>query len=440
MPWLQLWTDLVAEASKWLPDVDMPINYWDESRILTPWDQINSLVAEANRNARVTPINDTKREYTRLERPDAADPQLDETRWITDGAPQFWNVARMACGPDTPGHNVSAIQDFSNPPSFPSDWQPSFSENGFVKNYTASMDPCLQPHLRGMSGAFVQWGLISTTQELIPMFGGCKLPMNNDILIPGAMYLSGELRYSGGWNHGPNWGKKEDGIIWRGVASGGRHQTDNWSHFQRFRLVQMLNGTTVSDIERHHIKVPTFEMPPMGEQHKSYQGGTIGEWLTNNSDAGFTALLCYPEGECGYLEPYFSEVGNVLMASQYRQKYMPDVDGNSFSARFRSLLLSTSLPLKSTIYAEWHDDRLAPWVHFAPLDNTLQDLYGVLGYFLEDQKGDAAAEMLAETGRLWAEKVLRREDMLLYVWRVLLEFARVCDEDRDRLGFVDDLI
>jgi hypothetical protein len=36
--------------------------------------------------------------------------------------------------------------------------------------------------------------------------------------------------------------------------------------------------------------------------------------------------------------------------------------------------------------------------------------------------------------------VLRREDMLLYVWRLLLEFARVCDENRARLGYVDDLL
>jgi len=39
---------------------------------------------------------------------------------------------------------------------------------------------------------------------------------------------------------------------------------------------------------------------------------------------------------------------------------------------------------------------------------------------------------------LWADKVLRREDMLLYVHRVLLEYGRICDDDRDRLGFTDD--
>jgi hypothetical protein len=74
-----------------------------------------------------------------------------------------------------------------------------------------------------------------------------------------------------------------------------------------------------------------------------------------------------------------------------------------------------------------------------PLDNTFQDLHAVLDYFTRDRRGDAAAKLLAEAGRIWAEQVLRREDMLLYTWRVLLEFARVCDENRESLGFVDDL-
>ncbi|CAJ2505550.1 Uu.00g129440.m01.CDS01 [Anthostomella pinea] len=421
VPWLQLWTGLVSEAAAWLPDVDMPINYWDESRILAPWDEINSLVTEAERNKKITPTKDTVREFTkRAHLGGDENVEIREPDWITTGASKLWDLARQTCPPDTPGCNVSAIEDFSAPPSFPTDWHPPFSENG---------------------GAFVQWARIEVTQELVPMFGGSKLTMNNDILIPGAMYLSGELRYSGGWNHGPPWEQKKEGVVWRGVGSGGRLQADNWSHFQRFRLVQMLNGTTVSELEQgNRSAAPTFGNMPDGMRSFSCPGLSLGEWLQAHSDTGFTYMQCFPENDCGYLEPYFSKVDAVSMADQFKWKFMPDVDGNSFSARFRSLLLSTSLPLKSTIFAEWHDDRLAPWVHFVPLDNMLMDLYGVLDYFLKDEKGHAAARMIAETGRRWAEKVLRREDMLLYVWRLLLEFARVCDERRHSLGFVDDLL
>ena len=46
---------------------------------------------------------------------------------------------------------------------------------------------------------------------------------------------------------------------------------------------------------------------------------------------------------------------------------------------------------------------------------------------------------LADEGRIWADQVLRREDMALYMWRLILEWARVCDDKRDVLGWVDDL-
>ncbi|KAJ4365039.1 hypothetical protein N0V83_008655 [Neocucurbitaria cava] len=57
-----------------------------------------------------------------------------------------------------------------------------------------------------------------------------------------------------------------------------------------------------------------------------------------------------------------------------------------------------------------------------------------------DEHGhDAAAKKIADEGRAWAEKVLRKEDMLIYVYRLLLEYARIVDDRRERLGWVMDL-
>jgi hypothetical protein len=149
--------------------------------------------------------------------------------------------------------------------------------------------------------------------------------------------------------------------------------------------------------------------------------------------------LCNPS-ECPFYSDIFSVHKHLPMKQQYEYKFLPDVDGNSFSARFRGFLRSTSLPLKSTIYAEWHDDRLTPWVHFVPFDNTFQDLFPLLDYFSDNNgPGDAAARLIAEQGQAWSEKVLRVDDMRLYVWRLLLEWARVCDENRHTLAYVDDL-
>ena len=52
---------------------------------------------------------------------------------------------------------------------------------------------------------------------------------------------------------------------------------------------------------------------------------------------------------------------------------------------------------------------------------------------------DEAASKIARQGREWAGKVLRKEDMQVYMLRLLLEYARICDDNRDSLGYVEDL-
>lgn len=441
VPWLKLWAALVNESAPFLPDVDMPINYMDESRLLVPWEQVDGYV-KAERGMRSLPPRDEVIRNFSVSAGAWDDAEPYDPAWRNVSYARYWDLYRATCPPDAPSRDVAAMTDFEQPPVFPQNWDPEFGHQGYVRNFTASMDSCSQPHLQGLHSSLIEPLSMSTSTELIPLFSGSKLLGNNDIVIPGAMYLTDNVLYSGGEEHGPRWDRKKDGIIWRGVASGGKNKKDNWSHFHRHRLVQMLNGTTVSAMEKSHSRASTFEMPPPAKHDVPRpRTGTLGAWLKKYSDAGFTGLSCWPRhSDCEYARPFFREVDKVPMAAQYAYKIAPDVDGNSFSARWRALLLSTSLPLKATLYAEWHDARLVAWRHFVPLDNTLQDLYGVLDYFLDGGgEGDRAARAIAEEGAAWAARVLRREDMLLYVWRLLLEFARVCDEKREMLGFVDDL-
>ena len=446
VPWLQLWTDLVAECAQHLPDVDMPINYKDESRLLVPWTEIDRLVKLAQEKQQIIPVEEAIQEYKGgVLRQDLTTlgPEGHRPTWITNLETPIWDHVAAGCSPDSPSHGVPGLKDFTVAPELPSpDQEASYMESGYVKNATAATDPCQQPHLRGLHGSLIEPVSISISKDLFPLFGGSKLPTNNEILIPGAMYLTDDKFYSGGDDHGPEWKEKTSTMTWRGVASGGRHKAENWRHFQRLRLIEMLNGTTVSNMELHNGSAMTFKMPS-ATKYKSALGrpGRMGQWLSDNADAGFVELLCWPkETNCDYLSEYFHEVEARPMSEQYTSKFFADADGNSFSARYRALLLSTSVPFESTIYAMWHDDRLQPWLHYVPMDNTFQDVYGLLDYFTRDAKGDAGAQLIAETGKSWAEATLRREDMLLYVWRLLLEFARVCDENRDKLGFVDDLL
>jgi Glycosyl transferase family 90 len=445
VPWIQLWHGLVAEAAPFLPDVDMPINYMDESRILVPWELISEYVAIEKSKRELTPTDQVISTYPGLRQLDRITGPPYDPNWVHNDANRYWDHARMSCSPDSPARNIAALEDFEDPVDFPTSW-PSYSLHGYIKNWTQAMDPCTQPHLRGMHGTFIEPVSMATTHELIPLFGGSKLSVNNEILLPGAMYLSEEARYAGAELTKYSWGDKSDSVVWRGVASGGRNKASSWHHFHRHRFVQAINGTTITAVEAGKFTPQTFELTPAGLYDvPARRKGKLGEWVSTWSDAAFIDLECFPtefSGKarvetCSYTDPYFRVEKIMPMADQFAHKYLPDIDGNSFSGRWRGFLLSTSLPMKSTIYAEWHDDRLMPWVHFVPFDNSYLDFYGIMSYFLDGH--DMAARRIAEESRAWAEQTFRREDMLLYVWRLLLEFARICDDNRDRLGYVEDL-
>jgi len=213
----------------------------------------------------------------------------------------------------------------------------------------------------------------------------------------------------------------------------------------------MLNGSTVSAAElADSTTAESFSLPNQTDYPlRAATAGGLGAWISNFSDVGFIHLECFPlESDpdrvplCSYTDPFFEVKPGMPMPEMFVVKYLPDIDGNSFSGRFRAFLRSTSLTIKATIYDEWHDARLMPWVHFVPMDNTFVDLYAILDFFMGYQgegRHDSLAEEIADEGRSWTDRVLRREDMALYMWRLILEWARVCDDKRDVLGWVDDL-
>lgn len=317
---------------------------------------------------------------------------------------------------------------------------------GYVQNYTLSTDICHQPDLQGLEGSLIAPLSTSATKVLFPMFGGSKMGVNNEILLPAPMYWNEEERFTGGDDHGISWSEKEDKVIWRGVATGGRNREENWRGFQRHRFVAMNNGTKVSRVESE-LEAPENFVLPANEYHlKAQQDGKLGEWIDTWANTSFIDLMCYPKqehGQCNYTGQHFHTTEGLKMAHQFDSKYVPDIDGNSFSGRYLGFLRSTSLPIKATIWREWHDSRLVAWKHFVPMDSRYGDFYGIMEYFLgyEGRNGhDRAAEKIASEGKEWAEQVLRKEDMQIYVLRLLLEYARILDDRRESLGYVDDVL
>ena len=360
-------------------------------------------------------------------------------------AEHFWKIVRRGCPSDSAAIKTAVQESHVAPPNITTENAQSHLYKGYVANYTLSNQVCHQPDLQNLEGVLIRPLSTSSTKVMFPMFGGSKLTVNNEILLPAPMYWNEEERFTGGDDHGISWGEKKNKVIWRGVATGGTNTADNWRGFQRHRFVAMANGTKISRVEAGLDKPENFALPGKEYALAAQTHGKLGEWVNSFSDVGFTDLSCSPpqDGKCNYTDFYYKTIKGQKMAEQFDNKFLPDIDGNSFSGRYLGFLRSTSLPIKSTLWREWHDSRLVPWKHFVPMDNRFTDFYGIMEYFVgygEDSGHDQAAEKIAAEGKEWAELVLRKEDMLIYVFRLLLEYARVLDEEREKMGWVDDVI
>jgi Glycosyl transferase family 90 len=349
------------------------------------------------------------------------------------------------------------MTDFSGAPVMDFTYMEKHSYKGYISNYTLSTSICHQPDLQGLHGAFIEPISINASTRLFPIFGGSKLMTNNDLLIPAPMYWDKkDHRFVATGGSGDPWENKDARVIWRGVASGGRNKANNWKGFHRHRFVAMTNATQVRRAENWEEFPLNWVRPPKDYNIQALNDHHLSDWLDTSVDSAFIDLNCYPEqpkGQCNHTGNWFKTVPAVKMPAQYHNKLLVDIDGNSFSGRYRAFLMSNSLPIKATLFREWHDSRLVAWKHFVPMDNRFIDFFGLMEYFLgypnlgsgDPTSGvvkphDHMAKKIATEGQEWALKVLRREDMQLYTLRLLLEYARVIDDRREKLGFVDDLI
>jgi hypothetical protein len=287
----------------------------------------------------------------------------------------------------------------------------------------------------------------------LPIFSGAKLSsVSAEIVYPDPIYWhdpTGE--YSMPIISQP-WNGKSDSVFWRGSSTGGGHNKTNWKGYHRHRFVEMTNQSQIQAAEDGTFVPATWDLPEKVYKLPSHDH-FLSKFAGSFVDVGFTQLACYNLNstnapQCQYMEELFQTVSGSSFLSQFDHKYLPDIDGNGNSGRFRAFLMSNSLPIKATIWREWHDSRLVPWKHFVPMENEFKDFWGIMEYFLGREYitsrvenahrftrkvkplRDPLARRIAIEGGEWARRVLRREDMQVYLFRLLLEFSWLVDDQR----------
>ena len=73
-----------------------------------------------------------------------------------------------------------------------------------------------------------------------------------------------------------------------------------------------------------------------------------------------SAVGSYPGGE-EELRKVHRFASSVPLGKHWSYKYLIDLDGMSYSARFLAFLASDSAALKSTVYKEFFEDWMQPW-------------------------------------------------------------------------------
>lgn len=497
--WERMLKRLTSHPHVKLPDMDIPLNGNDEPAMLIPWEDIDTLFSKTHKI--MLPAEDVLDDFSGLSDignltigfnfdPEWLGPRLKRPGAYLGPRP-MWSLARPACPPRSPSRVEKTFNDIwgeemdtkvvhSAASMLPREL-PDGTLKGYVLNWTQTMDVCQWPQGQGLHSAFVAPKEMAVTPKPFPLFGDSKLSISNEILLPGAKE----------WNtlstiierNITAWDTKRSKLFWRGTATSSRETKRYWQRFHRERFVSMMNATHVEIAEaaNHSGNESTvgigyasnFRLFPANDYHlKSQTGAYLAEWVNSWADVAFTDLKCEDDNQCSYFSDYFSTKNAALTEEDMSYKYAVAIDSDSGddAGNFVQHLRSNTTTLRASVYRKSYDSRIVPWMHFVPMDNTFVDIYGIMEYFLgttisedakqfphavgevqkhdhhfgkpnkrDDAAHEDAARKIATAGKEWADKVLRSEDMLIYVYRLLLEYARIMDDKRDRLGWVGDL-
>ncbi|KAK4686098.1 hypothetical protein P7C73_g4039, partial [Tremellales sp. Uapishka_1] len=380
-------TDLIRPIAHWLGDLEVVYSVHDTPTNLIGWDHRRELLEHVEDGEYID-----------------ADDEIDLTL-------RGW---ASSCPPNSPLRSSARY----NPP------HPD--TKSFIASHSALFDICQHPSLVPLHG--VLSGKNPATEELNPIFSLSKTHLHADILgVPVEQWVEDGYGASVPWED-----KYESSALWRGSNTGAWFDANtSWRFSHRARLMRMATRD-----EDFGVRILPNPKSVKGRLRDGMVEKGWGETNRDLLDVDFTgdALQCSEEdGTCQQLRDEFGFSEKMTHEDALRYKYVIDVDGNAWSARFKRLLTSGSLVLKSTIMPEWWTDRIQPWVHYVPVQVDYSDLYDTISFFRSEDK---IAKDIALSGREWSITSYRREDMTAYVFRLYLEWARLMAPVRRNMDFI----
>ncbi|KAF4334240.1 beta-1 2-xylosyltransferase 1 [Fusarium beomiforme] len=290
----------------------------------------------------------------------------------------------------------------------------------FVANTSFAQDLCQHPDYSATHGFMMSPVSFRPIHGLVPVFSTGKVSSMGDILIPSPAYNEEEFLYEE--SKDVDWERKRNNLYWAGSTTGGFALGTQWQLFHRQRFVELTQNLR-KDKGYHYLRVKDGVVQKF---KSSFLNGRL-------FDVAFTRIFQCHRKACRDQDAYFNAKTWVDKDEALKSKLAFDIDGNGISGRYYKLLASNSVPIKQTLLQEWHDDRLIPWLHYIPISQSMDELPELVFYLTSTPSGKEVAKRIAEQGREWYSRAFREVDMGLYVYRLLLEMARLQDPQREAL-------
>ena len=453
---------MIRPYSRWLPDMDIPFNLNDESRSAVPFKDIHKLKAKGRKAFHSSQSGvrdftvDRARDWQR-----APEEPSEDTRFHDESFQDtFYTYGAAGC---PPGSKAKAQNHWHYRYICPTCKGPH-TLGQFVSNWTLAANPCHQPDIANLHGHHVSPASFRGTNDLMPVLSQSKAHGYNDIRYPSPWNYLDRAAYKPEGTEIP-FTAKNPTLFWRGGTSEGMCAGSGaWKGMTRQRLVHMFNNVSDADAplvllstkpftalssrpaqdisrrqEPSYLQQRPLEDPVPSYAYQHVPPSTLHEHLSVDVHLVSTIDRCN-DPDCGVQHFEFEPrwVAPVPFQQHWQYKYLFDLDGAGFSGRFLPFLQSRSLPFKASLMREWWDGRVTAWKHFVPVDIRLDESWSLLAYFAgwkvdggtggssEDEgtrwlmrPHEEEGERIANAGRQWAGQVLRKEDMEIYLFRLL---------------------
>ncbi|KAG8714285.1 F-actin-capping protein subunit alpha [Ceratobasidium sp. 423] len=297
----------------------------------------------------------------------------------------------------------------------------------FISDHRASMSFCTNPTILNNPAKRHEYFTYDVPHQRFasPLFVQSQPEAGGALLHPALQsYLSAEKYYNRFGSIVP-WQNRSEKVFWHGRTTGEWFsQVHDWrfSHRIRIHILTTPNGNRtdsnvtpemevlVEDSLDEVVQLRTYSRDVLNEKYMD----TMAESLSWGKETGWEAGLS--------------------------NKFLLDIDGNGWSSRFQRLLTSGAVVLKMTIFPEWNSDWLIPYYHYVPIQSDYSDLYDTLAFFVGTPDGlpghnDLAGKIGARAHKFTA-KQWRPEDMQVYIYRLLLEYARMVSENTNAMSIV----